>query len=340
VSLFHEAALEHRALRWLTIGLTAAAAVVVWPYAPWILLALWAANLARPLHTRLARLVRGHNGIAATITIMLLIAAVVPVIVVLAALASDGVALIQRLIATDQARELLRRLVASDDLKPRPASDLTGLLMSQGEHAWTLAQRIAGTTARIVMGLVIFIAGTYTVLVDGAGWYAWTERHVPIPAPAFRRLTDAFIETGRGLLVGSVGAALTQAIVATIIYVALGVPRPLVLGCLTLLLAFIPAIGTALVWLPVAAGLFVTGRPAAAILLVVLGLGVIGTIDNLVRPYLARRGHLQLPTYVVLVAMFGGLLVLGPWGLVIAPLTVRLAKEALAIAASDSAHAT
>jgi predicted PurR-regulated permease PerM len=43
---------------------------------------------------------------------------------------------------------------------------------------------------------------------------------------------------------------------------------------------------------------------------------------------------------VVLVAMFGGLLVLGPWGLVIAPLTVRLAKEALAIAASDSAHAT
>jgi hypothetical protein len=41
-----------------------------------------------------------------------------------------------------------------------------------------------------------------------------------------------------------------------------------------------------------------TGRSGAAVVLLIAGVAVIGTIDNLVRPYLARRGKLQLPTYV------------------------------------------
>ncbi|MCE9572900.1 MAG: AI-2E family transporter, partial [Deltaproteobacteria bacterium] len=92
-----------------------------------------------------------------------------------------------------------------------------------------------------------------------------------------------------------------------------------------------PAVGTAMVWIPIAAGLALTGRPGAAIILAVAGVVVIGTIDNLVRPVLARRGHLQLPSYVVLIAMFGGIEVMGGWGLLVAPLVVRLAKEALLI---------
>lgn len=83
-------------------------------------------------------------------------------------------------------------------------------------------------------------------------------------------------------------------------------------------------------WIPVVAGPAVTGRSGAAIVLMIAGVAVIGTIDNLVRPYLARRGKLQLPTYVVLVAMFGGIL-MGGWGVLIAPLVVRLTKEALSI---------
>jgi predicted PurR-regulated permease PerM len=58
---------------------------------------------------------------------------------------------------------------------------------------------------------------------------------------------------------------------------------------------------------------------------------VIGSIDNLARPWLARRGKLALPTFVVLVAMFGAVELFGGWGLVFGPLLVRLAKEALEV---------
>jgi predicted PurR-regulated permease PerM len=93
----------------------------------------------------------------------------------------------------------------------------------------------------------------------------------------------------------------------------------------------IPAIGTALVWVPVAAGLALTGRTTEAIILGVIGIAVIGTVDNVARPYLARRGQLQLSTWAVLIAMFGGIELIGGWGLLLGPLAVRLAKEALVL---------
>jgi predicted PurR-regulated permease PerM len=114
------------------------------------------------------------------------------------------------------------------------------------------------------------------------------------------------------------------------------VPSALALGMLTLLFSVIPAIGTALVWVPVTAGLALTGRPGAAIALGIVGIALIGTVDNLARPYLARRGQLQLPTWVVLISMFGGVELIGGWGLLLGPLAVRLAKEALLIRSSAS----
>ena len=58
---------------------------------------------------------------------------------------------------------------------------------------------------------------------------------------------------------------------------------------------------------------------------------VIGSIDNLARPWLTRRGQLALPTFVVLVAMFGAVELFGGWGILFGPLIVRLAKEALEV---------
>jgi predicted PurR-regulated permease PerM len=105
----------------------------------------------------------------------------------------------------------------------------------------------------------------------------------------------------------------------------------LVLGLLTLVVSIIPSVGTALVWGPVALGLALTGRPVAAAVLAGFGFIVIGSLDNILKPMLAKWGHLQLSTFLVLVGMLGGLVVVGPWGLLLGPLVLRLAKEAVAI---------
>lgn len=323
---------EHKALAWLLAALLAASGFVLWPFVTWILLAIWAAALLRPIQTWLAVRLRGRPRLAATLATLLLVLLAVPAVVVVATLGGEAIDLVRRVLASDQVQTLLSTRPAAGAASGRAGgSGLFGLLVSQGERAWGILQQVAGTAAYIAIGLVILIGGTYGVLVDGPRWSAWLEAHAPIAPEAYRRLHDAVIETGRGLVFGILGAGLAQAAVATVLYVALDVPEPFALGLLTLAGSIVPAIGTAIVWVPITIALAATGRTTAAIILGVCGVVVIGSIDNLVRPYLARRGRLQMPTFIVALAMFGGVMAFGADGIALGPLALRLGKEILAI---------
>jgi predicted PurR-regulated permease PerM len=321
---------ERTVVAWSTAALLAATALVLWPFAPWILFALWAGTLARPVHAWFAARFGGRPRLAAAVTTLALVVLAAPAIVLIASLADDAIALVRRLAATDRVHDWFYAAAGTDGRGTGTSGGL-GLITSQGARAWDLARQVAGTAGRIALGLVIAIGGLYGVLADGARWYGWLEAHAPISRASFRRFAGAFVETGRGLFFGTLGAGLAQAIIATIVYIALGVPRPFALGMLTLACSIVPAVGTAIVWGSVAVALAVTGRDAAAVILVGCGVFLIGTVDNVVRPYLARKGHLQLPTLVVALAMFGGVAAMGARGLLLGPLILRLAKEALAI---------
>ncbi len=321
--------------RWLLAVLCAAAVVVIAPFAPWVILGIWLGLYARKLHAPLTRKLGGRSGLSAWLTVASLLVILLPIAALVASIAFDAVALVQRLLSSDRGREVLERLAQGDgNGSHQPVTSATGiieLLMSQGERAWAITQQVAGAAAQVVIGLLIMVSGMYGVLVEGPGWWAFAEQHAPMQASSLRRFAAAFVETGRGLAYGIVGAGAIQSVAATIAYLVLGVPSALALGLLTLLFSVIPAIGTALVWAPVAGGLALTGRTGAALALAIVGVAVIGTVDNVARPYLAKRGRLQLPTYVVLIAMFGGIELFGGWGILLGPLIVRLAKEALLI---------
>lgn len=322
--------IDDKVVPWLAAALLVATLAVLWPFAPWIMLAIWSSALLRPAHRWLALRIGHRPRLAALATTLGVLLVVAPAIVLLALLTDDAIALVRRAVATDGVQNLLRAL-AGQNGDHAGSGDLVELAVSQGARAWAIAQQVAGTAAHVVIGLVITIGGLYGLLVDGDRWYAWLEQHAPLAKPSLRRIADAFIETGRGLFFGILGAGFAQAIVATAFYLALDVPQPIVLGLLTLACSIIPAVGTALVWLPIAIALAVSGRDTAAVVLAAGGIIVIGTIDNLVRPYLARKGRLQLPTFVVALAMFGGVASLGARGIILGPLVVRLAKELLAI---------
>lgn len=316
--------------------LSVAALALLWPVIPWVLVAAWTALSARHVQLPLARLFGERPRVAAVLTVLMLTLLVVPAALLLVSLVTDAIALVQQLLTSDRAHDLLERLVRPADGGDPGSPDVIGMVMEQSERAWLVGRQIAGTAMRGFVGLFILVSGTYAFLIDGERWYAWLETHAPIGRTSVRRLANAFEETGRGLFVGIAGAGLAQGLAATAVYLAIGVPQPFALGLLTLVFSVIPAVGTAMVWLPVAAGLALTGRPGAAVVLVVAGVALIGTLDNILRPLLSRRGHLQLPSFVVLLSMFGGIELMGGWGVVMGPLIVRLAKETLEI--RESSH--
>lgn len=335
--------------RWLLAVITLVAAVILAPFAPWVVLGVWLGLYSERIHLPMMRILGGRRGVSATVTVLLLLAFVLPLAALVASVVFDAITLVRELMSSKEGQSVLERLARGDQTNgPTPgvakealtsAEGLTDLLMNQGGRAWAITRQVAGAAVHVVIGLLIFVTGLYAVLVDGRAWYSWIEQHAPVPASTVKRFADAFVETGRGLAYGIVGAGLLQSIVATITYVVIGVPSALALGMLTLLFSVVPAVGTAIVWVPVAAGLAITGQTTAAIGLTIVGVAVIGTVDNVARPYLARRGLLALPTYVVLISMFGGIELLGAWGLILGPLIVRLAKEAILIRSEESTAA-
>lgn len=87
--------------------------------------------------------------------------------------------------------------------------------------------------------------------------------------------------------------------------------------------SLLPAIGTALIWLPVAIYFLVTGAIWQGIVLIAFGVLVIGLVDNLLRPILVGKDT-KMPDYVVLISTLGGMAIFGLNGFVIGPLIAAM----------------
>ena len=87
--------------------------------------------------------------------------------------------------------------------------------------------------------------------------------------------------------------------------------------------ALLPVVGTLLVWAPVALWLALTGAVAKALILTVLGVGVIGTMDNITRPVLSKFAGAQMPVLTVTLGAVGGVAVYGLTGIIVGPLALE-----------------
>jgi predicted PurR-regulated permease PerM len=321
------------ALRWVALAMAVGALLTLWPLWAPLVLAAWFALIARPVHARLSRWMGKKERGAAVATVLLLIIFLAPISVVLASLATDAVDLVDKLSKTRGARDALGMLLnggnaSADNPANLDLSTATGIAQRHGATALGTVTKIAGATTTAIIGIVVFIYGFYVFLVHGRRTYEWIEENAPLERRDISRLADAFNETGRGLIVGIGLTAALQGAVAAVGFLVIGLSHALVLGLLTAFSALIPSIGTGLVWLPLAAGLAIGGDWQRAIAVIAIGL-VISVADNFVRPALSRYGKLQLPMYALFVAMLGGFMAFGAWGLVLGPLMVRMAVEGL-----------
>jgi predicted PurR-regulated permease PerM len=305
------------------------------PFWPSLIVASWVAALTAPMLDRLAPSNASRQRYVALLVTAIVIVVVAGLAGVTISLLQAGADLVRTLLATESGSAALRALIWNGspqhvDLFHLRPEELAGMVRQYGSSALTGFALVFGETTKAIVGALVFICATYFLLTHGKRAYGWVADYALVPPHILRRFATAYIETGRGLLIGIGLTALLQALVATIGYVVLGVSRPAALGFLTFLAALVPTFGTSLVWVPVTVALLLSGRPAAAAVMLVFGL-IAGIVDNVARPWLSRWGRLKLPGLVVFIAMLGGLAAFGAWGLILGPLFVRLMVEALGL---------
>ena len=89
------------------------------------------------------------------------------------------------------------------------------------------------------------------------------------------------------------------------------------------LLAVIPVLGSSIIWLPAALFLAIEGNWQQAIILVLWGMLVVGTVDNVLRPILVGN-RLKLHTLLAFMSVVGGLVLFGSSGLILGPVVLAI----------------
>src|SRR3982750_4280460 len=131
----------------------------------------------------------------------------------------------------------------------------------------------------------------------------------------FTRVADTVYAS----LYGSVAMKLLQGFLGGLMFWILGLPASLLWGAVMALLAVVPVVGTAAVWVPGALFLAWQGHWIKALVLVGWGAAVISTIDNVLYPIVVGK-ELRLPTLGIFVAVIGGLAAFGAAGVVLGPM--------------------
>jgi predicted PurR-regulated permease PerM len=312
-------------------------------FSPFLALMVWALILAvtmYPVHSRIAKMLGGKQGLAAT---LLVLTGIVLIVVPTALLITSSSDSINKLINSVN-NNTLKIPAPSPNVADWPIvgkkvhafwslaySDLPEVVESMQPKIGDLAKHalriVAGTGSNIMKFMFSFIIAGVIMAFGESGKRASQaifERVVGITRG--KAFTDLATATIRTVAAGVIGIACIQALLIGIgLYIA-GIPWPGVLSLVVLVLgiAQIPAL---LVTLPVIIYIWYSGdySTTAAIIYTVL-LFVSGTADNVLKPLMLGRG-VDAPMPVILLGALGGMATTGILGMFIGATLLALAYQ-------------
>ncbi|UCH54028.1 MAG: AI-2E family transporter [Pseudomonadota bacterium] len=314
--------------------------VILGPFLQAIGWAVVVAIATYPLYRKLAARLKGRDWLAATLmTAGVFVLLVVPVSIVLALLVQDVVEaerLISRAIKgggnTDFATVLQHPYVAPwvERATEWAAMADINLTAAAGKAAQTTLGWLLGSFGTVLKNLFVFLFQLFLVVValffvyrDGVRAESALWAVVPMSHATKSRVRETSRSVVAAVVSGVLVTAAVQALLAGLAYWVSGLPSVVLLGALTFIAAFIPVVGTALIWLPAGLYLLLTGEPVFGIGLLIWGAIVISGVDSVLRPWLISGGT-GLPLSLMMLGALGGLLAFGFSGLIIGPLTLAL----------------
>jgi predicted PurR-regulated permease PerM len=337
-SLADASAPEDRIFLFLIVAVSLAFLWILWPFYGAILWGTVIAIVFAPLYRRLLRSMQRRRTLAALTTLaIILVAVLLPLALIAAALLQEGFSTYERIQSGElnfgryfqQVYNALPTWLASllDRLgltnlgvvQERLSSGLTKSVQFLAAQALNIGQNAVD----FIVSLFIMLYLLFFLLRDGDHLSRRIKEALPL-RPALRRsLAERFTTVARETVKGNLAVAVAQGALGGLIFWMLGIHAPVLWGALMAVLSLLPAVGAAVVWLPVAVYLVVTGSTWQGIALAAYGALVIGTVDNILRPVLVGKDT-KMPDYVVLVSTLGGIAIFGVNGFVIGPVIAAM----------------
>lgn len=329
---------QNKAFLLLLALVTIAFAAILWQFHGAVFWGVILAILFAPLHRNLLRRMPRRRNLAALCTLGLcLIVVILPMTAITVSLIQEATAIYERMRSGQLnfglylqqviaalpawAANLLERLNLTTVGELQQKFSSVAVQASQFVAAQALS--IGQNTLQFLVSFGIMLYLLFFLLRDGAGLALRIGQATPLDEVHKRQLVSKFTTVIRATVKGNIVVAASQGALGGLIFWILGIQGPVLWGVAMAFLSLLPAVGASLIWGPVAIYFLATGAVWQGGVLAAFGVGVIGLVDNVLRPILVGKDT-KMPDYIVLISTLGGMALFGLTGFVIGPVIAAL----------------
>ena len=308
---------KHQRAALIVFALGAALLWALGPYATGIIGIPVLAVLFAPLHGWLVRR-SVPPGVAATaVTLFGAVLLIVPGLLIAGLLINQAQQVAQNVLQSPIIERFSSLQIRGIPVGPRLAEAGGRIVGAIGSSAFGLV----GTATRITLNLTISFFGLYYVVKHPGDVWLDARPYIPFSDANIEKLGRRFKDVTVSTVVGTGVVAAIQGALLGLAFAVAGLPNALFWSVVTMAFAILPVVGSGLIWGPAAVVLFMQGRGVAAVLLVIWGVAVVGSVDNFIRPLIYRRFSAIHPL-ITLIGAIGGVSYFGLLGLLVGPLAL------------------
>jgi len=336
--------------RFFILGALAVALFLAWkvfrPFLSAIAIAAILDIVFYPLFARLRRAFGGRGGPAAGVTVVIVVLSVMlPAVSVGFLVTKQAIDLYQAL-GVKAADMGLDGLLQIRDLEAAEAwlgahapwldtqmLNLKGIAMSflgkVSDYGVKLGTSLASNILTSIGTFAVVLFSLFFFLLDGGRFARWASGLIPLHEDHQQQLRRTFIGIVKSAVTGSGIVAIVQGLLGGLAFWGVGLPGAL-WGSVMAFMSLVPVVGCAIIWIPASLVLFAQGNTGAGIFLLLWGVLVISSVDNVIRVFVVK-GPVEMHPLLIFFSVVGGIQFAGMLGVVFGPLIVAVVQSLLEI---------
>jgi len=293
--------------------------LITQPYLLSIFMSVVVAYLLYPIYEWFCRRIKGKTISAFIMIILVLSGIVLPLLFVIDVVASET----ENVLRTFNAEDVLKGL--SDVLKLIPSKPLYTYIDKAIDlvslYLLKRAQDFIFQLPKMIVAFFVFIFSLYYFFTHGKTVFNFMIPYLPLTRLQRQNFVMEFKKVSHAIVYGVLLGSLLEGIIAAISFYIFNVKAPVLFGFLIAIVAALPGIGPAAVWLPLSIIKLLSGEVFNAIGIFLIGLIIISFVEIVLRPKLIGEKSGIHPA-VILIGILGGFQVFGFAGLLIGPLVL------------------
>ncbi|PIN79968.1 hypothetical protein COV13_04400 [Candidatus Woesearchaeota archaeon CG10_big_fil_rev_8_21_14_0_10_32_9] len=182
---------------------------------------------------------------------------------------------------------------------------------------------IIGSLTDLTIKLFLMFFLIYYAFKDGDKITKGLMSILPVTKSQKKEIEEESKRVLYGVMYGQLLVSLLQGVLGGLGFLVFGIPNPVLWGFVMFLFAFIPFLGTPMIFVPASLLQIANGYYFSGLGMLIFGLIVVMNIDNVIKPKIIGDRSGMHPLLVVM-GIFGGLHFFGVIGMIIGPIVVAL----------------